>query len=479
MNQSEPSIASPLQEEKSGNSRRNKGMLSPAFGRYALGWGLPLTLAVIFLTLGFDAQPFDLFVRWLCVGLAAFLCKQMMSLQTSAVQPPPRESPSQDQLLAIHRALTSLHLPILLQQFVDEMVMLIPCRGALLILLDGQQEEPEYVVTNGSIPSSAAHELSSLLPKEIFLEALEKKTVVLNTPQQVQDRLGALGGRTLITNNLFIGCLRRRQHLAFLLFTDRLEAEGFLPQDEQTFIAIEEAAILAIANARQFADVQEEEKNHRDFLHNLINAQEQDNKLIAEEWQDRVGHKLFEVLQGLHSFQSLIVQRTPEIGERFQELTATVDEIAALVRSLTNELHPTVLDDFGVAAAIREYVTNVAVNVGKDPLQVTVQADDAGQQLPSEAKLLLFRVTQEALRNIRKHADAKNVQIAFAQEHSGVSLMIKDDGKGFNSDLPQAGHFGLHYMKERAEAYGGTFRVVSSQGQGTEVHINLPSAADT
>ena len=156
-----------------------------------------------------------------------------------------------------------------------------------------------------------------------------------------------------------------------------------------------------------------------------------------------------------------------------------VDETAALVRGLTNELHPAVLDDFGVAAAIREYVAEVAENPEKDLFQVTIEADDAGQQLPSEAKLLLFRITQEALRNIRKHAEAKNVQIAFTQEYSGVSLMIKDDGKGFNSDLPHPGHFGLHYMKERAEAYGGTFRVVSSQGQGTEVHINLPSAVDT
>jgi len=480
MNQSDSSHISPLKEGQSGNSSRAQKGPTLSFGQYALGYGLPFSLAIFFLTLGLEAQPLDLLIRLLCVAFAALFGKYFLSAQLSAVTLPPKEDISSEaQILAVHRALASLQLPTLLQQFVDEMVMLIPCQGALFILLDDKQEEPEYVVTNGKIPASAAQELSTLLPQELFLEALAKKTVILNTPQELEDRLGALQGRTFATKNLFIGCLRRKQQLAFLLVAERVEEEGFLPKDEELFTMVAQAATVAIENARLHASLQEKEKSHRDFLRDLIQAQEQDRKHFAEEWQEQVGNKLFEILQGLRSFQSLIVQRTPEIGERFQELTAIVDESAALVRGLTNELHPAVLDDFGVAAAIREYVTEGAKNLDRDLFQVTVEADDAGQQLPNEAKLLLFRITQEALRNIRQHADAKNVQIAFTQEHSGVSLMIKDDGKGFDSALPHSGHFGLHYMKERAEAYGGTFHIVSSQGQGTEVHIKLPSAADT
>jgi signal transduction histidine kinase len=133
------------------------------------------------------------------------------------------------------------------------------------------------------------------------------------------------------------------------------------------------------------------------------------------------------------------------------------------------------LYDFGLAAAIREYIADaVAGFATEEPLQVTVQADDVDHQLPSDAKLIIFRITQEAIRNIRRHAEAKNVHIAFFQEHSGVSLMIKDDGKGFNPNQPQPGHFGLQYMRERAESCGGTFQVVSAQGQGTEVRVNFP-----
>ena len=78
------------------------------------------------------------------------------------------------------------------------------------------------------------------------------------------------------------------------------------------------------------------------------------------------------------------------------------------------------------------------------------------------------------MRNIRKHAQASHVQIAFVKEHTGVSLMIKDDGQGFNSEQPPQRHYGLLYMRERAEACGGRFRVVSVRGQGTEVRVDFP-----
>jgi two-component system sensor histidine kinase DegS len=145
--------------------------------------------------------------------------------------------------------------------------------------------------------------------------------------------------------------------------------------------------------------------------------------------------------------------------------------MATLVRGLTNEVHPSILNDFGFVAALREYVAGLRE---QESFHVTVQAEEVDRQLPAETNLTLFRITQEALRNIRQHAQARNVQIAFVQEHAGVSLMIKDDGRGFNPDQPTQGHFGLLYMRERAEAYGGTFRVVSARGHGTEVWVNFP-----
>ena len=444
--------------------------------RPLVAWGTPLLLATFFVLLGFDAPLIDLITRGLCVGLVSYSGRRLLHSAPDIPQPVEQEPEPKDQLSPVHYALSTLDLHLLLQRFVDEFVRLVPCSGALLILLTRTQEEPEYIITRGQTLSPTDVNLATLLPEDLFLEVLEQKTVVINTRKELYNRLGNFDAGAFARQSLFVGSMRRQQHLAFLLLVDRTDLRGFLPQDVQLFTAIAEAVLTSIENARRFEDLQATEKKHRDILHGLIHAQEQESKLVAKEWHDRISGKLFGVLQGLRSFQNLIAQRTPENGERFQQLTAEIDGVAALVRGLANELHPSVLDDFGVAAAIREYVADVTAGVldEQEPLQVTVQAEDVDQQLPSEAQLTLFRITQEALRNIRKHAEARNVQIAFVQEHAGVSLMIKDDGKGFNPEQSRPGHFGLQFMRERAEACGGTFRVVSAKGQGTEVCVKFP-----
>ena len=97
MNQFEPSDISPLKEGKSGNPHRDKKTPTLPFGRYALGYGLPLSLAIIFLTFSSDTQPFDLLVRLLCVGFAALLGKQIISPQMSTAPPPPDEATAENQ----------------------------------------------------------------------------------------------------------------------------------------------------------------------------------------------------------------------------------------------------------------------------------------------------------------------------------------------------------------------------------------------
>ncbi|MBI3301201.1 MAG: GAF domain-containing sensor histidine kinase, partial [Deltaproteobacteria bacterium] len=276
--------------------------------------------------------------------------------------------------------------------------------------------------------------------------------------------------------SLLIGGIRRHQHVGFLVLADKRGGEGFSDGDTQMLTAVTEHAAVAIENARLFAEARDAAAEQRGLLHAVIGTQEQERQRVAEEWHERLGAKLFDVLQGLRSCQNLIVQRVPETKERFEKLAAEIDTMAALVRGFTNEMHPSVLDDFGFVAALREYVAGLS---GQDAFRVTVQAEEVDQHLPSEANLTLFRITQEALRNIRKHARARNVQIAFVQEHAGVSLMIKDDGQGFNPEQPSQGHYGLLYMRERVEACGGTFHVVSARGQGTEVRVDFPGSGKT
>jgi signal transduction histidine kinase len=314
-------------------------------------------------------------------------------------------------------------------------------------------------------------DLPILLPKDVRGEVLQQGSLVLNGPQAIHTRLRSLRAQDFAQRHLLIAAVPLSHQEGFLLLADKLEGQGFQEREVRLLTAVARQAAIGIENARAFARARGTQTDRRGLLHALIDAQEQERKRVVEEWHDRLGTKLFDILQGFRSCQTLVMQRVPEGKERFERLAADIDAVAALVRGFTNELYPSVLDDFGFVAALREYVAGLRE---QESFHVTVQAEEVDYQLPAETNLTLFRITQEALHNVRQHAQASNVQIAFVQEHAGVSLMIKDDGQGFNPEQSVQGHFGLLYMRERAEACEGTFRVVSSRGQGTEVRVNFP-----
>jgi len=437
-------------------------------------WGLPLLLLLFFFVLGFAAPPLDLALRVVCLGLVAGLSGLLLYQEKRHAQQAREGRSTVGRFLAASKALSTLDLLTLIQRLADEAVHLIPCHGACVILLDPRRERAEHLVTAGRFPMPQTGDLPILLPKEVRHEVLEQGIVVLKDPHALHTRLRSLRVQEFAQQNLLIAGIRHHHQEGFLFLADKHHSEDFHESDIRLLTAVADQAAVAIEHARLFAETYDAQAKQHGLLHALINTQEQGRKRMVEEWHDRLGAKLFDMLQGFRSCQTLIRQRMPEGKERFEQLAADIDAMAALVRGFTNELHPSVLDDFGFVAALREYVAGLRE---QEPFHVTVQAEEIDDQLPSEAHLTLFRITQEALRNIRQHARARNVQIAFVQEHSGVSLMIKDDGQGFNPEQSPQGHFGLLYMRERAEACGGTFRVVSARGQGTEVRVNFPGGS--
>ncbi|HJY82341.1 MAG TPA: GAF domain-containing sensor histidine kinase [Candidatus Binatia bacterium] len=468
--------SSPFSSTSQGNQRARarsaEGVETHLRWLRAGAWGLPVVLLLFFLTLGFDASALDLAARVVCLGLVAGMGGLLVHKEKQHARQTLEEHRTIGRFLAASKAFSTLDLATLTQRLADEAVQLIPCRGACAILLDRRRERIEHLVTAGRFPRPQAGDLSILLPKEVRHKVLEQGVVVLQNPHALHARLRSLRVQDFAQQNLLIVGIYYHHQGGFLLLADKHRDEDFHDRDVQLLTAVTQQAAVAIEHARLFAEAQETQTEQHGLLHALINAQEQERKGLVEEWHDRLGTKLFDMLQGFRSCYTLIMQRVPEGRERFEQLAADIDAMAALVRGFTNELHPSVLDDFGFVAALREYVAGLRE---QEPFHVTVQAEEVDHQLSSEAHLTLFRIIQEALRNIRQHAQASNVQIAFVQEHSGVSLMIKDDGKGFNPEQPSQGHFGLLYMRERAEACGGTFRVVSARGQGTEVRVNFPS----
>lgn len=208
----------------------------------------------------------------------------------------------------------------------------------------------------------------------------------------------------------------------------------------------------------------------RSLLHRLIGVAEEERQRIAGDLHDGMGGQLFTLQQGLDE----CVRRSdadPALKQRLETLAGDSRACSAEVRSLMNELRPTVLDDLGFYAALDDYVAELSETA---EFGISLEFEPALRGWRSAGDAMLFRLVQEALLNVRKHARAQRVQIRFAVEGDHAILSIADDGCGFDPNVAVRGHYGLLTMRERAEALGGELRVDSEADWGTRISVRLP-----
>jgi len=204
----------------------------------------------------------------------------------------------------------------------------------------------------------------------------------------------------------------------------------------------------------------------------LILAQEEERSRIARELHDDLSQRLALVTIGLEELS----QRTAESAGRsdLQSLSDQTKEIAAEVHHLSRELHPSQLEMLGLVAAVQSFCTEVSRQKG---LRVEFVHEGVPRTLPSEVRLCLYRVVQEALQNVCKHSRANQVRIELTGSPEALQLRIADQGVGFDpdSDTTQAG-LGLISMRERVRLVNGRISVYSAPGQGTHVEVRVPLA---
>ncbi len=376
----------------------------------------------------------------------------------------------------LQEKLARLEIDPLLQQLVDEILRCIPCRGVCMVLLDPDTQACAKVKTAGSFPLLPPSTWDRSLAKGGALRAaLNLGLNVLNTSQDIYARLQALSEKEVAQRHLLIHQLGKDSFLGCFLLADRKHRNGFLPRDNEVLADIAQDALPAVQRAYTLAEARRSVRELRRLLHAVLNAQEEERQRIVSEWQHQIEERLFRIFQDFHGFQEFVLQHAPAGRERFGKLAADLDTISVLVRQFTNGLLPPVLEDFGLVQALRAYAEDLQEQA---PFEVIMQADGGDPPLPPQTSRALFRITQEALRNVQRHAEASRVRIALAFEQKGVSLMIKDDGQGFQPEQSLAGHYGLLYMREQAISCGGRFSVQSQPGRGTEVRVELPVMED-
>lgn len=208
----------------------------------------------------------------------------------------------------------------------------------------------------------------------------------------------------------------------------------------------------------------------------IIKALEGERKRIARELHDETSQALTSLILNLDMACGELEHPEPKARQRLQRTKDLTVQTLEEIRRLTFDLRPTILDDLGLVPAIRWYVKNKMEPVG---LKVDLQVVGFERRLPESLETNLFRIVQEALTNVLRHADAEHAWVRLEENGDSYRVEIRDDGTGFRVEQGIRRHsgkegFGLFGMKERAELVGGYVSVDSAVGEGTRVRAMIP-----
>jgi len=192
---------------------------------------------------------------------------------------------------------------------------------------------------------------------------------------------------------------------------------------------------------------------------------------------DEVGQALTAISINLAEMKKqLPSELSPQIRERLAEAISLTDQIWEQIRELSLDLHPALLDDLGLVSAVRWYADRY---VRRQDTEVSFEAIGFEERLNTEIETTLYRIVQEALTNITRHAEASKVCIRLERQESTVAAIIEDDGRGF--DVEQVARreggnqgVGLLGIRERVSSLGGSFSIRSHPGQGTRLQVEIP-----
>jgi len=218
------------------------------------------------------------------------------------------------------------------------------------------------------------------------------------------------------------------------------------------------------------------EKRLRALTQRVVQVQEAERGRVARELHDNITQQLCAILVRSQTLANQLSANGGPAKREAIKLRELLGVAAQEVERIAHNLRPSVLDELGLAAAIRDTCTEFAERTG---VAVGLARVELAARLPADTELALYRILQEALKNVELHAHARQVTVQLQQSDGAVRLTIKDDGTGVDAELPSARHkvqIGLNLLgiRERAAYVGGVLKVKSSRRAGTEIEVGIP-----
>jgi len=228
--------------------------------------------------------------------------------------------------------------------------------------------------------------------------------------------------------------------------------------------------------ARDVSEERRMQNNLRYYLNQITRAQEEERKRISRELHDDTAQALFAISRQMDNFIRDNVGLSQQQRIALQDIRQRIGVTLQGIRRFSQDLRPSIIDDLGLLPAVQWLVKQKAEDSGID---ISLRINGKEQRLLPEMELILFRIIQEALNNIGKHAAATKADVNLAFADSQLTVAIKDNGKGFRlpdavGDLSSSGKLGLVGMNERVSLLGGTLVIQSKPGEGTTVDLSVP-----
>jgi signal transduction histidine kinase len=355
---------------------------------------------------------------------------------------------------------TELELPRLLELVVTRLRGLIDARVVFIAMPGPEGETVVETVAGADAAKYAGLRLGPARSKSARVlerRRSERVDALIDDPEVDQQTARRLGART----GLFVPLVVRDRAIGVIVAQDKQQPDPrFTDEDVRIAEAFAERAAVAIDLSERVA---------RDALRRVVAGQELERQRLARELHDETGQALTSILLGLKGIEE--AADTAAARQSVLVLRELVVSTLQDVRRLAVELRPTALDDFGLVPALERLSETFAEQADVD---VDVQAVLGESRLPSEIETALYRIVQEALTNVVKHANAKRVSVVLTRQGDRVAVVIEDDGRGFDPASQPGEGLGLMGMRERIALVDGRLSIESGAGRGTTIAVEVP-----
>jgi signal transduction histidine kinase/HAMP domain-containing protein len=385
-----------------------------------------------------------------------------------------------------HALAATLNLDVLFEILINETREVVPSAEGIVFFLFDDARELLVVRSTFGFDAAECQNLGFCIGEGIAGQVFEAQSAVrLGLAEEIRTAQSNLSpenyacfqraiGEKPVKSALGAPLVSKGARLGALVLYNLSREDAFTDNDVTVLQAFANQATAAIENARLYASLQEKEAERAALLEQAIQAQEEERARVAREIHDELGQLLTRLSIDLKMCETQVAAEPKQAAQTLAATQTLVWQTIEQAHHLIVELRPTLLDELGLEAALREELSTRLEPLG---VTTTLEADDEPERLPPSVETAVFRIVQEAISNIARHAHAQHARLSL---HTAgmLQVSIEDDGVGIRSDWHDGtdGHrpLGLLGMQERAVLIGGTLTIEPAAPQGTRVTLRVP-----